>query len=68
MEIVLSNSWRAVVICSLSTQKHGEQRQIEELLFASYPVIHEGYQLSLRLGEVFRHCTSKEQAFKKLAL
>ncbi|MVT12663.1 transposase [Chitinophaga tropicalis] len=45
-----------------------EQRQRAELLFTRYPVIHKGYQLSLCLGEVFRHCTSKEQAFKKLAL
>jgi|GEM_PF-1170163 len=45
-----------------------EQRQRAELLFTRYPVIHKGYQLSLRLGEVFRYCTSKEQAFKKLAL
>lgn len=45
-----------------------EQRQRAKLLFNRYPVVHKGYQLSLRLGEVFRHCTSKEQAFKKLAL
>ncbi|WP_343689954.1 transposase [Chitinophaga sp.] len=31
-----------------------EQRQRAELLFTRYPVIHKGYQLSLRLGEVFR--------------
>ncbi|RFM32172.1 hypothetical protein DXN04_25650 [Chitinophaga silvisoli] len=33
-------------------------------MFTRYPIIHKGYQLSLHLGEVFRHCTSKEQAFK----
>nr|WP_281275056.1 transposase [Filimonas effusa] len=45
-----------------------EQRQRAELLFSLYPEIHKAYQLSLRLGEVFRNCTSKEQAFKRLAL
>lgn len=45
-----------------------EQRQRAELLFTRYPVIHKAYQLSLRLGEIYRLSTSKEQAFKKLAL
>ncbi|RXK86764.1 ISAon1 family transposase [Filimonas effusa] len=45
-----------------------EQRQRAEMLFNLYPEIHKAYQLSLRLGEVFRNCTSKEQAFKRLAL
>jgi transposase len=45
-----------------------EQRQRAELLFQHYPVIHKAYQLSLRLAEVYRSCTCKEQAFKKLAL
>lgn len=45
-----------------------EQRQRADLLFGLYPQIHKAYQLSLRLGEVYRNCTSKEQAFKKLAL
>lgn len=45
-----------------------EQRQRAELLFHHYPIIHKAYQLSLRLGEVYRSCTCKEQAFKKLAL
>jgi len=45
-----------------------EQQQRGELLFNRYPVIQKAYQLSLRLGEVYRTCTSKEQAFKKLAL
>lgn len=45
-----------------------EQRQRAELLFTRYPAIHKAYQLSLRLGEIYRLSTSKEQAFKKLAL
>jgi len=45
-----------------------EQRQRAELLFNKYPVIHKAYQLSLRLGEIYRTSTCKEQAFKKLAL
>ncbi|CAG5018988.1 hypothetical protein DYBT9275_06121 [Dyadobacter sp. CECT 9275] len=38
------------------------------LLFAQYPVIKEAYDLSLNLGIIFRTCSSKEVAFKKLAL
>lgn len=45
-----------------------EQRQRAGLLFTRYPDIHKAYQLSLRLGEIYRLSTSKEQAFKKLAL
>lgn len=45
-----------------------EQRQRAELLFTRYPDIHKAYQLSLRLGEIYRLSTSKELAFKKLAL
>jgi len=45
-----------------------EQRQRAELLFQHYPVIHKAYQLSLRLGDLYRSCTCKEQAFKRLAL
>ena len=45
-----------------------EQQQRSELLFSHYPVIQKAYQLSLRLGEVYRVSTCKEQAFKKLAL
>jgi transposase len=45
-----------------------EQQQRGELLFNRYPVIQKAYQLSLRLGEVYRVSTCKEQAFKKLAL
>lgn len=45
-----------------------EQRQRADLLFSLYPQIHKAYLLSLRLGEIYRNCTSKEQAFKKLAL
>lgn len=45
-----------------------EQRRRAELLFSKYPVIHRAYQLSLQLGEIYRLSTSKQQAFKKLAL
>ena len=45
-----------------------EQQLRGELLFSRYPVIQKAYQLSLRLGEVYRVSTCKEQAFKKLAL
>jgi transposase len=45
-----------------------EQKQRADLLFARYPVLQKAYQLSLSLGDVFRICTCKEQAFKRLAL
>ena len=45
-----------------------EQRQRAELLFGRYPLIQTAYRLSNGLGDVFRICTSKEQAFKRLAL
>lgn len=45
-----------------------EQRQRAGLLFDLYPEIRKAYQLSLQLGEVYRNCKSKEEAFKKLAL
>lgn len=38
------------------------------LLFAQYPVIKEAYNLSWDLGIIFRTCSLKEVAFKKLAL
>ena len=45
-----------------------EQRQRAELLFVRYPVIQQAYRLSMAIGDVYRSCTSKEQAFKRLAL
>lgn len=38
------------------------------LLFERYPLIQKAYTISLDLGIIFRTCTSKEVAFKKLAL
>ena len=38
------------------------------LLFERYPLIKKAYFISLDLGIIFRTCTSKEVAFKKLAL
>jgi len=45
------------------TQKHRA-----ELLFERYPLLKKAYDLSLGLGDIFRICKSKEQAFKRLAL
>ena len=45
------------------TQKHRA-----ELLFERYSLLKKAYDLSLRLGDIFRICKSKEQAFKRLAL
>ncbi|MEX6689429.1 transposase [Danxiaibacter flavus] len=44
------------------------QKQRADLLFERYPLIDQAYKLSIRLGFIFKNCTSKEQAFKKLAL
>jgi transposase len=39
-----------------------------ELLFVKYPEIKDAYDLSLKLGDIFKTSKSKEIAFKKLAL
>lgn len=44
------------------------QKQRAKLMFERYPGIKKGYDLSMRLTEVFNHCKCKEEAFKKLAL
>jgi transposase len=44
------------------------QKQRAALLFDRYPRLRQAYDLSIRLADIFRHCTSKEQAFKRLAL
>lgn len=45
-----------------------EQRTRAQILFTRYPLLHRSFLLATRLGEIYRTCTSKEQAFKKLAL
>lgn len=45
-----------------------EQKQRADLLFTRYPALQQAYSLANRLGEVYRLSTSKQQAFKKLAL
>lgn len=44
------------------------QKQRADLLFPRYPLLYQAYQLSLRLGNIFTICTSKQQAFKRLAI
>jgi transposase len=44
------------------------QKERAELLFDRYPELKKAYQISLRLGDIFKVCKSKEQAFKRLAL
>jgi len=44
------------------------QRQRAELLFDRYAKLRDAYQIALKLGEIFKVCKSKEQAFKRLAL
>lgn len=44
------------------------QKQRAALLFERYPSLHQAYALSMRLADIFRYCSSKEQAYKKLAL
>jgi transposase len=45
-----------------------EQRVRAQILFTHYPLLHRAFLLATHLGEIYRTCTSKEQAFKKLAL
>jgi len=44
------------------------QRKRAGLLFSRYPLLQRAYALATELGGIYRTCTSKEQAFKKLAL
>lgn len=44
------------------------QKKRAELLFERYPELKKAYELSLRLGDIFKVCKSKEQAFKRLAI
>ena len=44
------------------------QKQRAQLIFERYPLIKRAYDLSQKLGSIYRYCTCKEQAFKKLAL
>lgn len=46
----------------------GEQKRRADLLFTRYPLLHKAYSLANRLGEIYRYCKCKEEAFKKLAL
>lgn len=45
-----------------------EQKQRAGLLFERYPQLEKAYGLATDLGDIYRNCTSKEQAFKHLAL
>lgn len=44
------------------------QKQRAQLIFERYPLIKRAYDLSQKLGSIYRYCNCKEQAFKKLAL
>ncbi len=45
-----------------------EQKARAVLLFERYPQLEKAYGLATDLGDIYRKCTSKEQAFKHLAL
>lgn len=44
------------------------QKDRSLLLFERYPLLKQAYNLSLNLGQIFKLCKSKQQAFKKLAI
>ena len=44
------------------------QKERADILFPRYPFLLRAYQLSIRLGNIFTVCKSKEQAFKRLAI
>lgn len=44
------------------------QKARADLLFSKYPEIKDAYELSIKLGDIFKTSKSKEIAFKKLAL
>jgi transposase len=47
---------------------NNEQKERAILLFERYPDLEKAYGLAIDLGEIYQKCTSKEQAFKHLAL
>lgn len=47
---------------------NGEQKERATLLFERYPELEKAYGLATDLGDIYNKCTSKEQAFKHLAL
>jgi transposase len=47
---------------------NGEQKERATLLFERYPELEKAYGLATDLGDIYQRCTSKEQAFKQLAL
>jgi transposase len=44
------------------------QKERADILFPKYPLLYKAYDLSVRLGNIFTICKSKEQAFKRLAI
>lgn len=44
------------------------QKHRASILFERYPAIKQAYDINMKLGNIFRYCTCKEQAFKRLAL
>jgi len=44
------------------------QKQRAELLFPRFPEIKNAYDLSIKMGDIFKNAKSKQVAFKKLAL
>lgn len=44
------------------------QAERADILFPKYPLLYKAYNLSLRLGNIFTICRSREQAFKRLAI
>lgn len=45
-----------------------EQKERATLLFERYADLQKAYGLAMDLGDIYQKCTSKEQAFKRLAL
>ncbi|MEO6520939.1 MAG: transposase [Mucilaginibacter sp.] len=50
------------------TKWTASQKERAELLFPKYPELYKAYNLSLRLGNIFTICKTKQQAFKRLAI
>ncbi|WP_443939322.1 transposase [Pedobacter sp. MW01-1-1] len=44
------------------------QKLRADLLFERYPKLKKAYAIAQKLGDIFRLCKSKEQAFKRLAI
>lgn len=63
---LLARSWYLLFKHHMKWTETQKERAV--LLFEPYPELKQAYGLSIKLGNIFKICTCKKQAFKRLAL